>query len=109
MRTERLEAKPPEHARRDGGKRDAAPARKGRETAFQGIPIAPGVAIGPLYDTAEIPTDTPRRTVAADAVEGERVRMADAVSLSRKQLNKLKAKLALLPDEAQHEIGRAHV
>ena len=109
MRNERLEAKPPEHAaRRDGGKRGDAPAaapRKGREVTLHGIPIAPGVAIGPLYDTAEMPAETPRRTIPAYAVEAERARLAEAVALSRKQLGKLKAKLALLPDEAQHELA----
>ena len=115
MRTDRTtDARPAEPAplRRGGeGKRDAArkaPAAASappREVALRGIPIAPGVAIGPLYDTAEIPTDTPRRTVAADAVEAERARLADAVALSRKQLGKLKTKLALLPDAAQEELA----
>ncbi|MBD0270401.1 MAG: phosphoenolpyruvate--protein phosphotransferase [Acetobacteraceae bacterium] len=107
MRTERLDAKPAEHARREGGKREAAagPPRKGREVALRGIPIAPGVAIGPVYDTAEMPAETPRRTIPAYAVEAERARLAEAVALSRKQLGKLKAKLALLPDEAQHELA----
>ena len=107
MRTERLDARPAEHARRDGGKRDAAagPPRKGREVTLHGIPIAPGVAIGPVYDTAEMPAETPRRTIPAYAVEAERARLAEAVALSRKQLGKLKAKLALLPDEAQHELA----
>ena len=107
MKTDRPESKPAaEHAaalsRRDP-KRDGA--RKTREIALRGIPIAPGVAIGPLYDTAEIPPETPRRTVPAEAVEPERARLADAVSLSRKQIGKLKTKLALLPDAAQHELA----
>jgi phosphotransferase system enzyme I (PtsI) len=108
MRTDRLETKPGEHAARRGGdaKRDAGrKAAPAREVALRGIPIAPGVAIGPLYDTAEIPTETPRRTIAADAVEAERTRLANAVALSRKQLGKLKTKLTLLPDEAQHELA----
>jgi phosphoenolpyruvate-protein phosphotransferase len=112
MRTERPDGKSAEHvARREGGKRGgaaligAAGGGKGREIALRGIPIAPGVAIGPLYDTAEIPAETPRRTIGADAVEAERARLVDAVALSRKQLGKLKGKLALLPDEAQHELA----
>jgi phosphoenolpyruvate-protein phosphotransferase len=108
MRTERPDPRPVETARRGGDAkpRDGAGGRKPhRELALRGLPIAPGVAIGPLYDTAEIPAETPRRTIAADAVESERARLNDAVALSRKQLGKLKTKLALLPDEAQHELA----
>src|SRR5918993_3788601 len=113
MRTERPDGKSAEHvARREGGGKrggaaliGAAGGGKGREVALRGIRIAPGVAIGPLYDTAEIPAETPRRTIGADAVEAERARLVDAVALSRKQLGKLKGKLALLPDEAQHELA----
>ena len=117
MRTERPDGKFAEPGtRREGGKRDGtrvgavaggggAGGGKAVEIALRGIPIAPGVAIGPLYDTAEIPAETPRRTVGPEAVEGERARLADAVALSRKQLGKLKGKLALLPDQAQHELA----
>jgi phosphotransferase system enzyme I (PtsI) len=112
MRTDRTEPKPAEAApappspRRDGGKRDGTGARKAQEDiALRGIPVAPGVAIGPVYDTAEVPAETPRRTIPAYAVESERARLAEAVALSRKQLGKLKGKLALLPDAAQHELA----
>ena len=116
MRTERPDGKLADHGtRRESGKRDGtrsgagggggAGGGKAAEIALRGIPIAPGVAIGPLYDTAEIPAETPRRTVQAEAAEAERARLADAVALSRKQLGKLKGKLALLPDQAQHELA----
>lgn len=105
MRTDRSDAKLAEHGARRDGKRGGGAGGKAREVALRGIPIAPGVAIGPLYDTAEIPPETPRRIVAADAVDGERARLNDAVALSRKQLGKLKGKLGLLPDEAQHELA----
>ncbi|CAA9213385.1 MAG: Phosphoenolpyruvate-protein phosphotransferase of PTS system, partial [uncultured Acetobacteraceae bacterium] len=104
MRTERPDRKQADHAPRHDGERGGARSKE-REIAFRGIPIVPGVAIGPLYDTAEIPAETPRRTVSADAVDAERARLADAVALSRKQLGKLKTKLELLPDEAQHELA----
>ncbi len=56
MRTDRLDAKAAEHAARRGdAKRDGSRKGAAREVALRGIPIAPGVAIGPLYDTAEIP------------------------------------------------------
>ena len=49
MRTERPDHKLAETALRREGKRDGLP-RKGHEIALRGIPITPGVAIGPLID-----------------------------------------------------------
>ncbi|MFZ4406724.1 MAG: phosphoenolpyruvate--protein phosphotransferase [Paracraurococcus sp.] len=80
-------------------------ARKTREQALRGIPIAPGIAIGPVYDTTEIPAEAPRRGIAAGQVDAERQRLADATALSRKQLNKLKTRLGILPEEAQEELA----
>ena len=79
--------------------------RKGREVVIKGIPVSPGVAIGPVYDTTEIPAEAPRRSIAREAVEAERQRLADAVAASRKQLNKLKNRLSVLPEEAQEELA----
>ncbi|MBX6744239.1 MAG: phosphoenolpyruvate--protein phosphotransferase, partial [Acetobacteraceae bacterium] len=78
--------------------------RKGRELAIKGIPVSPGIAIGPIYDTTEIPAEAPRRTIPEDQVEAEKQRLADAVAASRKQLNKLKTRLSVLPEEAQEEL-----
>ena len=103
MRTDRQEPKQAEAARRDGAaKRDGARGDGGRKAAsrevvLRGIPITPVVAIGPVFDTSEIPAETPRRAIPAYAVEAERARLLEAVALSRKQLGKLKAKLALKP------------
>jgi phosphotransferase system enzyme I (PtsI) len=80
-------------------------ARKTKEQAIRGLPIAPGIAIGPVYDTTEIPAEAPRRTIPPGQVEAERQRLADATALSRKQLNKLKARLGILPEEAQEELA----
>jgi phosphotransferase system enzyme I (PtsI) len=82
-----------------------ASARRTREHAIRGIPISPGIAIGPVYDTSEIPAEAPRRAILASQVEAERQRLADAVALSRKQLGKLKARLGILPEEAQEELA----
>jgi phosphoenolpyruvate-protein phosphotransferase len=79
-------------------------ARKGREAAIRGIAVSPGVAIGPVFDTTEVPADPPRRAVAVIEVDAERQRLADAVALSRKQVGKLKARLGVLPEEAQEEL-----
>ncbi|KAA2213766.1 phosphoenolpyruvate--protein phosphotransferase [Teichococcus oryzae] len=79
-------------------------ARKSREARLWGIPICPGVAIGPVFDTSEPPAEAPRRAVAEAQVEGERQRLDEAVAASRKQISKLKARLGVLPEEAQEEL-----
>ena len=80
-------------------------SRKGREHAIRGIPVSPGIAIGPIFDTTEVPTEAPRRSVTAERIEPEKQRLADAVALSRKQLGKLKTRLSVLPEEAQDELA----
>ncbi|MXP64379.1 phosphoenolpyruvate--protein phosphotransferase [Roseomonas sp. M0104] len=100
MKTEKSErteaAKSAEPPRRAG--------RKTREVAIRGIAISPGVAIGAVYDTSEAPTEAPRRSVPAGQVEAEKARLAAAVVASRKQVGKLKGRLAVLPEEAQDEL-----
>jgi phosphotransferase system enzyme I (PtsI) len=95
---------------KDGPARDAAlkakPAKgKLREVRLSGIGVAPGVAIGPVYDTSEAPTEAPRRSITDARIEDERGRLVEAVALSRKQIGKLRNRIAVLPEEAQEEIG----
>ena len=78
---------------------------KRRETLLRGIPVSPGIAIGPAFDTSEAPAEAPRRRITTEAIEAERVRLADAVAFSRKQVTKLKTRIAILPEEAQEEIA----
>ncbi|UFN49010.1 phosphoenolpyruvate--protein phosphotransferase [Roseomonas sp. OT10] len=80
-------------------------ARRSRELTVRGLPIAPGVAIGPVYDTTEPPAEAPRRNVRVADVEGEKQRLATAAAASRKQVAKLKARLGVLPEEAQEELA----
>jgi phosphoenolpyruvate-protein phosphotransferase len=108
MKTEKLEAKGAER----GADRTAADATrrvpvrtKVREQVIRGIPVAPGIAIGPIYDTTEIPAEAPRRTVPPEQMEAEKGRLAESVALSRKQLGKLKTRLLVLPEEAQEELA----
>ncbi|MBC9179026.1 phosphoenolpyruvate--protein phosphotransferase [Pseudoroseomonas ludipueritiae] len=86
------------------GARKASIPRKAREIAIKGIPVSPGVIIGAVFDTSEVPAEAPRREIAASKVEGERQRLAAAVAASRKQVSKLKARLGVLPEEAQEEL-----
>jgi phosphotransferase system enzyme I (PtsI) len=78
--------------------------RRTRELLIKGIPVSPGVAIGTLYDTAEAPAAAPRRAIPPEQIEAERARLIAAVAASRKQVAKLKARLVILPEEAQEEL-----
>jgi phosphotransferase system enzyme I (PtsI) len=78
---------------------------KGREVAVRGIAVSPGVAIGPVYDTTDPPAEAPRRRITAEAIEAERQKLAAAIAFSRKQIGKLRTRIAVLPEEAQEEIS----
>jgi phosphotransferase system enzyme I (PtsI) len=84
-------------------------ARPGGETRPErklvGIPISPGVAIGPVFGAAEPAADIVRRAIAADAVAAETARLDAAILQSRKQLTKLRARLGVLPEDSQAEIA----
>ena len=83
-----------------------APPRNGKpnERLLRGIAVSPGIVIGPIYDTTEAPAEAARRTIGADAVEAERIKLQDAAAFSRKQIAKLKTRLSVLPEEAQEEL-----
>ncbi len=89
-------------APRDGAKRSAP--RRAKEVVIRGIPVAPGIAIGPVFDTTESPAEAPRRSIEPARVEEEKARLAAAVAASRKQVAKLKMRLSVLPEEAQEEL-----
>lgn len=87
----------------ESGRKTAA-SRRAREITIKGIPVSPGVIIGAVFDTSEVPPEAPRREIQATKVEAERQRLAAAVTASRKQVSKLKARLGVLPEEAQEEL-----
>ncbi|MDO9503570.1 phosphoenolpyruvate--protein phosphotransferase [Falsiroseomonas sp.] len=78
--------------------------RRIKETVIRGIPVSQGIAIGAVFDTTEPPAEAPRRSIAEAAVDGEKQRLAAAVTASRKQVAKLKMRLGVLPEEAQEEL-----
>jgi phosphotransferase system enzyme I (PtsI) len=86
------------------GERRAVLRRGAKEVQIRGIPVSPGIAIGPIFDTTEPPAEAPRRSIEATAVEAEKQRLATAVATSRKQVAKLKTRLGVLPEEAQQEL-----
>src|SRR5438094_2230014 len=77
----------------------------GSEQRLTGIGVSPGIAIGAAYlgDRGELPVSESR--IAKSAVDNERARFAEAVSVSIKQLRKLKTRATALPGSAAEEIG----
>jgi len=85
---------------------DETPGETGiGEQSLSGIGVSPGIAIGTVYigDHGQLPVS--EVTLAETAVEAERARFADAVSLSARQMRKLKARAGTLPGSAAEEIG----
>ena len=92
---------PPQHKRLGRARPDHAR----RETRFSGIPVSAGVAIGPVFRASEpAPKITRHKIQAADSA-AEGARLDAAVAQSRKQLTKLRNRLAVLPEESQAEIA----
>jgi phosphotransferase system enzyme I (PtsI) len=75
------------------------------ERRFTGIPVSPGVAIGPVFATSEPKVQIPRHKIQAADTGAETTRLDAAIAQSRKQLGKLRARLAVLPEESQQEIA----
>jgi len=85
--------------RRSGG------AKAKPEQRFRGAPVSPGVAIGPVFGTHEPPTEVVHRTITPAEAGAERERLRVAIATSIKQLNKLRARLSVLPEDSQAEIA----
>ncbi|WP_325682246.1 phosphoenolpyruvate--protein phosphotransferase [Rhodopila sp.] len=94
---------PPQH------RRLARPATPGTEQPaerqFTGIPVSAGIAIGPVFGVSEPDAVITPHKIAASDIAAEGARLDAAVAQSRKQLAKLRAKLAILPEESQEELA----
>jgi phosphotransferase system enzyme I (PtsI) len=75
------------------------------ERRLVGIPACAGVAIGPVFRTMEAPAVVTRHRIHAEDIQSELARFEAAVLQSRKQLHKLRSRLAVLPEESQGEIA----
>lgn len=93
---------PPQHRRMA---RQPSPDARQPERRFIGIPVSDGVAIGPVFTAAEPEPVITRHKIQAADIAAEGARLEDAVAQSRKQLGKLRARLAVLPEESQAEIA----
>jgi phosphoenolpyruvate-protein phosphotransferase len=94
------EAEPPRPSR---ARKPAAEARP--ERRLTGIAVSQGIAIGPAWGATEAAAPVERRAITAEEVQAEGTRLDQAVALSRKQLTKLRARLAVLPEDSQAEIA----
>lgn len=77
----------------------------GSERRLIGIPVSPGIAIGPMFGAHEAPTAIERRKISAADAAAEAARLDGAIAQSRKQLLKLRARLGNLPEDSQAEIA----
>ncbi len=75
------------------------------ERRFPGIPVSAGIAIGPVFGVAEPEAKITRQKIAATDIAAEGARLEAAIVQSRNQLAKLRARLAILPEESQAEIA----
>lgn len=76
-----------------------------REKHLAGQAVSPGVAIGPLYEVVESALVVSRLTLQAEDSPAELVRLEEAIVRSRRQVEKLKSRLAALPNDSEAEIA----
>ncbi|HEX4365911.1 MAG TPA: phosphoenolpyruvate--protein phosphotransferase [Rhodopila sp.] len=99
----RIDPPPQQHQRLARTALAVPPARA--EQLFQGIAVSAGTAIGPVFGTTEPEAVITRQKIQASDIGAERSRLEAAIAQSRKQLGKLRARLAVLPEESQSEIA----
>src|ERR1700710_1957099 len=106
----RIEPPPPQHQRLARTALADRQARAGDpdalfERLFHGIAVSAGVAIGPVFGTTEPEAVITKQKIQAADIGAESARLEAAIVQSRRQLTKLRSKLAVLPEESQAEIA----
>lgn len=99
----RIEPPPPQHQRL--ARSALAAASDCRERQFPGIAVSAGVAIGNVFGTTEPDAVITKHKITASDIGAECARLEAAIAQSRKQLTKLRSRLAVLPEESQSEIA----
>jgi phosphoenolpyruvate-protein phosphotransferase (PTS system enzyme I) len=96
-----------EPGKTEPGRPEAAEGDEGlaEERSFHGLAVSPGIAIGPAHVSDHFDQAVPEYEIAAEQVDDERARFAEALAVSVKQLRKLKTKAQNLPDAAAEEMG----
>jgi phosphoenolpyruvate-protein phosphotransferase len=82
----------------------AAPEPHKKEKQFAGLPVGAGIAIGPAHLITDHTPVLQPRAIRDGEVESELARLDGAIAKSRRQLNKLRTQLAMLPAEGQAEL-----
>jgi phosphotransferase system enzyme I (PtsI) len=80
-------------------------SRRPAERVFDGLGVAPGVAIGPAHLVDIDSLQVHEYEIAVEGVPAELERFAAALARGQKQLRKLKTKSSVLPAAAAEEIG----
>ncbi len=75
------------------------------ERRLSGLGVSPGIAIGPAYIAEGGDLPVRESYLPETAIDVERGRFAEAVTVSQRQLRKLKTKAAGLPGSAAEEVG----
>ncbi len=99
----------PAFMRTEAGRGRTSPARTATapqkpERILTGLAVSHGLAIGPVALAEAAPIIVERRALFDDQVPHEVERFDTAVAQSRRQLAKLKARLAVLPEDAVREL-----
>lgn len=84
--------------------RDGKPAPPGSEEVFEGLGVAPGIAIGTAHFIESGVAQVPEHRLAAGEVAAEQARFAAAVAQAQKQVRKLKTKSQNLPAAVAEEV-----
>ncbi len=74
-------------------------------TQFEGLGVAPGIAIGKAYVRESGAVEVPEYTIKAGQVEAERERFGDAVKRAQRQVKRLQAKARKMEGAAAEELG----
>ncbi|HJS85624.1 MAG TPA: phosphoenolpyruvate-utilizing N-terminal domain-containing protein, partial [Acetobacteraceae bacterium] len=97
----KAEPPPPQHKRLSARLR----VSERPEAVLSGIPASPGIAIGQVFTASEPTPEITRFHIDAGALPAEMARLDAAIAKSRRQLRKLQARLAALPEESQAELA----
>ncbi|HEX2939438.1 MAG TPA: phosphoenolpyruvate--protein phosphotransferase [Rhodopila sp.] len=101
----RIDPPPPQHKRLARATLAAPESRPKPERVFTGIPVSPGIGIGPVFGTSEPEAVITHRTIDTAEIGPEGARLETAIVQSRKQLMKLRSRLSILPEDSQSEIA----
>jgi len=76
-----------------------------KEKHFEGLGVAPGIAIGAAYVRESGAVDVPERRILKKEVDAEQRRLAAAVRLARRQIKALQMRAAATPGAAGEELS----